>query len=67
MIKIIGDTPDELAELQDIMDAGILNNGNNKISLDVCYELSSGDHLLVDEYDHIVGSTIPSIPLDDLK
>ena len=62
MIRIIGDTPDELEELQDIMDVGILNNSDSKISLDVCYELSSGDNLLFSKYNHIIGC----IPLDDI-
>ena len=55
MISIIGDSADELAKLQLLLDAGALNSDEN-VALDVTYKLSSGGVLLVDEYNHIVGS-----------
>ena len=55
MISIIGDTSDELATLQSIIDAGMVNS-NERFTLDVTYKLSSGDNLLVNQYKHIVGS-----------
>ena len=59
MITIIGDTSDELATLQYIINTGILNasNDNNYVAVDVTYKLSSGDKLLVNQYDYIVGSS----------
>lgn len=59
MVTIIGDTPDELAALQYIINTGILNasNDNNYAAVDVTYKLSSGDKLLVNQYDYIVGSS----------
>ena len=57
MITIIGDNPDELADLQDVIERGILNTKrNDEITLDVSYKLSSGDQLLVNKYNHIIGS-----------
>lgn len=59
MITIIGDTSDELATLQYIINTGLLNasNDNNLTAVDVTYKLSSGDDLLVNQYDYIVGSS----------
>lgn len=54
MIHIIGDTADELANLQILLETGILNSKND-ITLDTNYKLSSGNILLVDRYNHIVG------------
>ena len=54
MISIIGDSVDELADLQSVLETGILNSNDNT-ALDVTYKLSSGDILLVDRYNHIVG------------
>ena len=59
MISIIGDTSDELAALQSIIDAGLINS-KGLFTVDttykVTYELSSGDVLLVNQYNHIIGS-----------
>lgn len=55
MICIIGDTADELADLQTLIEIGVLNS-DEESTLDVTYKLSSGDILLVDQYNHIVGS-----------
>ena len=55
MITIIGDTSNELSNLQNIIETGILNS-NEKLIADVTYKLSTGDVLLVDKYNHIVGS-----------
>lgn len=55
MISIIGDTSDELAALQSIIDAGVINS-NETSTVDVTYKLSSGDILLVNRYNHIIGS-----------
>ena len=57
MITIIGDTCEELAVLQSIIDTGILNNHVRlgATTLDVTYTLSSGNLILSDEYGHIVG------------
>ena len=56
MITIIGDNPDELADLQDVINTGLLNlKQNNETILDITYKLSSGDKLLVNKYNHIVG------------
>lgn len=55
MISIIGDTADELAALQSIIDTGVINS-NEASTLDVTYKLSSGDILLVNQYNHIIGS-----------
>lgn len=54
MIQIIGDTADELTNLQILLETGILNSGKD-ITLDTNYKLSSGNILLVDRYNHIVG------------
>lgn len=53
MIHIIGDTAEELADLQILIEAGILN-GNKDTTLDVTYRLLSGDMISVDQYNHIV-------------
>lgn len=55
MISIIGDSFDELAALQSIIDAGVINS-NETCTVDVTYKLSSGDDLLINQYNHIVGS-----------
>lgn len=55
MICIIGDTSDELAALQSIIDTGVINS-NEVSTVDVTYKLSSGDILLVNQYNHIIGS-----------
>ena len=58
MIQIIGDSSDELAKLQRIIDSGILNSNipsDEIYKLDIIYKLSSGNALLVNQYDHIVG------------
>jgi len=55
MITITGDTSDELAALQDIIDTGVLNS-SDLFTVDVIYKLSSEEKLLVDRYNHIVGS-----------
>ena len=54
MISIIGNSVDELANLQSIIETGLLNN-DESTTLDVTYKLSSRDILLVDQYNHIVG------------
>ena len=54
MIHITGDTADELADLQKLLETGMLN-GNKDTTIDITYKLSSGDTLLVDKYNHIVG------------
>ena len=54
MIHIIGDTTDELAELQMLLEAGMINS-NEDTTIDITYKLSSGAILLVDQYNHIVG------------
>lgn len=56
MITIIGDTSDELAALQSIIDAGLINCNDEISAVHVTYKLSSGDLLLINQYDHIVGS-----------
>lgn len=55
MISIIGDTADELAALQSIINAGVINS-NEASTVDVTYKLLSGDILLVNQYNHIIGS-----------
>jgi len=54
MIHIIGDTADELADLQSLIETGMINS-NEDTTLDITYKLSSGNILLVDQYNHIVG------------
>jgi len=53
-IYIIGDTSDELADLQTLLETGMVN-GNKDTTLNITYKLSSGGILLVDQYNHIVG------------
>lgn len=55
MINIIGDTYQELADLQTIIESGI-NNTEEKLSVTTRFELRSGDILLANQYNHIVGS-----------
>lgn len=54
MINIVGDTWEELANLQIIIDTGILNY-DEMFNFDVNYKLLSGDSLLINKYNHIVG------------
>ena len=54
MINIVGDTWEELANLQTIIDTGILNY-DEMFNVDVNYKLLSGDSLLINKYNHIVG------------
>lgn len=53
MIKIIGDTYEELAILQSAIDAGILNISG--LAFDATYKLSSGNLILTDKYGNIIG------------
>ena len=53
MIYIIGDTAEELADLQILLETGILNS-NEYTTIDITYKLSSGSTLLTDQYNHIV-------------
>lgn len=55
MINIVGDTWEELANLQTIIDTGILNY-DEIFNVDVNYKLLSGDSLLINKYNHIVGA-----------
>lgn len=55
MINIVGDTWEELANLQTIIDTGILNY-DEMFNVDVNYKLLSGDSLLINKYNHIVGA-----------
>ena len=54
MINIVGDTWEELANLQTIIDTGILNC-DEMLNVNVNYKLLSGDSLLINKYNHIVG------------
>ena len=56
MIHITGDTADELAGLQILLEAGMINNDED-IKLHITYSLSSDNFLLVNQYNHIVGET----------
>ena len=56
MINIIGDTYQELADLQIIIETGILNTNEKLSSVNATYQLRSGDDLLVNQYNHIIGS-----------
>ena len=58
MIKILGDTFEELADLQTILKNGAINS-SKEISIDCAFKLSSGGTLIYDQYGHIVGSTEP--------
>lgn len=53
MICIIGDTADELAGLQVLLETGMINSSEDT-TLDITYKLSSDDILLVDQYNHII-------------
>lgn len=62
MITIIGDSSDELTKLQHIIDSGIFNlkiPSGEEYTLDITYKLSSGNILLINQYDHIVGEKQP--------
>ena len=56
MITIIGDTHEELAAFQSVINTGILNVHNiSGIAFDTTYKLSSGNLILTDNYGNIVG------------
>lgn len=55
MINIVGNTWEELANLQTIIDTGILNC-DEMFNIDVNYKLLSGGSLLINKYNHIVGA-----------
>lgn len=55
MIQIIGDTADELSDLQTLIETGKLNYHEEKIKVSATFRLSSGNTLLVDQYNHIIG------------
>ena len=59
MIHIIGDTFEELADLQTLLETGKLNC-HEDIKVKVAFKLSSGGTLYVDPYKHIVGSSEPN-------
>ena len=59
MIQIIGDTADELSDLQTLIETGKLNYHEKKIKVDAMFKLSSGNNLLVNQYNHIVGEKEP--------
>ena len=58
MIQIIGDTFEELADLQTVLKNGALNS-SKEISIVGTFKLSSGGTLIYDQYGHIVGSSEP--------
>ena len=66
MIQIIGDTADELSDLQTLIETGRLNLRNG-IMVDVTYELSSRGTLYVDQYGHIIGSNEPYQDFKNMK
>ena len=56
MITIIGDTYEEIAVLQSVINTGMLNaHDTSGTILDTTYKLSSGNLILTDEYRNIVG------------
>lgn len=56
MITIIGDTHEELAILQSVINTGILNDHDMfGRTFDATYKLSSGNLILTDKYGNIVG------------
>lgn len=59
MIQIIGDTFEELADLQTLIETGKLNYHEKKIKVYAMFKLSSGGTLYVDQYNHIVGCNEP--------
>lgn len=59
MIQIIGDTADELSDLQTLIETGKLNYHEKKIKVNVTFKLSSGNILLANQYNHIVGEKEP--------
>lgn len=67
MIQIIGDTFEELADLQTLIEAGKLNYHEKKIKVYATFKLSSGGTLLVDQYNHIIGSSEPIQDFKDMK
>ena len=66
MIHIIGDTFEELADLQTILKNGALNS-SKEISIDCAFKLSSGGTLIYDQYGHIIGSSEPYQDFKDMK
>lgn len=67
MIQIIGDTFEELADLQTLLEAGKLNYHEKKIKVYATFKLSSGGTLYVDQYNHIVGSNEPYKDFKSMK
>lgn len=56
MITIIGNTYEELAVLQSVINTGILNDVDmSGITFDTTYKLLSGNLILTDKYGNIVG------------
>ena len=56
MIKIIGDTYEELSIIKSAIDTGILNDHTiSGLAFDTTYKLSSGNLILTDKYGNIVG------------
>lgn len=66
MIQIIGDTFEELADLQTILENGAINS-SKEISIDGTFKLSSGGTLIYDQYGHIVGSNEPYKDFKSMK
>ena len=66
MIHIIGDTFEELADLQTLLETEQLNFRKD-IKVDVTYELSLGGTLLVDKHNHIIGSSEPYKDFKNMK
>ena len=66
MIQIIGDTFEELADLQTVLENGA-GNSSKEISIDCAFKLSSGGNLLYDQYGHIIGSSEPYQDFKDMK
>jgi hypothetical protein len=67
MIQIIGDTFEELADLQTLLEAGKLNYHEKKIKVYATFKLSSGGTLIYDQYGHIVGSNEPNQDFRSMK
>ena len=67
MIQIIGDTFEELADLQTLIETGQLNYHEKKIKIYTTFKLSSGGTLFTDQYGHIVGSGEPYKDFRDMR
>lgn len=67
MIQIIGDTFEELADLQTLLETGKLNYHEEKIKVKATFKLSSGGTLFFDKYGHIVGSSEPYKDFKSMK